>query len=507
MAPKTATKRVKAEVEILPVKEDLDEDIARLPDTSSDEGEDPSDIKGTNFVRGSFRVEEPVPESKPSPSSKAGTNGGTKKGNAVGIQRGTRSRNVALTSSTSSVGSAGSTKRKGEDQTPMLGKGQIDVFGDMRHGKKVKTKYGSKPEVRILVSKKKQKDKFKVYDQVDDSPQKSDTSKQLKVVSDIETSPESTPKRAKFKSTSDIDSPMPTGKEQKSLKKYDMDDLSDSDDVSAMRATKKLQLPPENATPEKQKEGFKAYAIGLEPDLISKAKSLIDKDRDELAPISQSMEEYDFSTMTQQARCPMCGTIVDPDEIRAYSKNGVMNIRIQEKFCRDHKTRTAQDDWEIKNYPTIDWGNLDTRIAKHHAFIKKLINGQHSYYRELMDDTVLGGKDRNLMKMTSNLTPGYYGARGLRIFSENIMRKFTPLLKKRLPHDPVMSARGFTAYVQSVLVPELVVRLIMEDMDVDVEKGREILADSVSAGELLNEEIKDVVTRKVVDSEGEDESD
>ena len=184
-----------------------------------------------------------------------------------------------------------------------------------------------------------------------------------------------------------------------------------------------------------------------------------------------------------------------------------MNIRIQEKFCRDHKTRTAQDDWEIKNYPTIDWGNLDTRIAKHHAFIKKLINGQHSYYRELMDDTVLGGKDRNLMKMTSNLTPGYYGARGLRIFSENIMRKFTPLLKKRLPHDPVMSARGFTAYVQSVLVPELVVRLIMEDMDVDVEKGREILADSVSAGELLNEEIKDVVTRKVVDSEGEDESD
>ena len=159
MAPKTATKRVKAEVEILPVKEDSDEDITRLPDSSSDEGEDPSDIKGTNFVRGSSRLEEPVPESKPSPSSKkpAGTNGGTKKGNAVGIERGTRSRNVVPTSSTSSVGSAGSTKRKGEDQTLLLGEGQKDVFGDVRRGKKVKTKYGSKPEVRILVSKKKQK--------------------------------------------------------------------------------------------------------------------------------------------------------------------------------------------------------------------------------------------------------------------------------------------------------------------------------------------------------------
>lgn len=502
MAPKTAAERAAEEVEKSPLKEEQEEDIFREPESCSDDDTKDDIIQG-EYIRGSANLDGAIPQKEGKPAAK----GATRTDDSSGIRKGARITRLPSSSSSSSIGSNSGTKRKSVEQTPKLEVGRTDVFGSVQPGKKAKKMYGSKPGVRIFVTKKKQKDKFKVYDHVEESPQKSDASKQLKVVSDIETSPETTPKRARLKPTSDIASPIPTKTEQKSLKKYHLDDLSDSDEDSAKRATKKHHLPWLEETPEKRKEGFKAYAIGLEPDLISKAKSLIDKDRDELAPVSQSMEEYDFSTMTQQARCPMCGAIVDPEDIRAYSKNGLMNIRTQEKFCREHKTRTAKDDWEIKSYPTIDWDSLDSRISKHHAFIKKLINGQHSYYRELMDDTVLGGKDRNLMKMTSNLTPGYYGARGLRIFSENIMRKFTPLLKKRLPYDPVMSARGFTAYVQSVLVPEVVVRLIMEDMNVDVERGREILADSVSAGELLNEEIKDVVTRKVVDSEGEDESD
>ncbi|KAK0126269.1 hypothetical protein ONS95_007881 [Cadophora gregata] len=506
MAPKTAAKWPTEEMKKAPTEEER-EDTFREPESSSDDGKD--DIIEGQYIRGSANLGDSISNSKSTPprTQYVAAKKATETDRSFGTRKETRGSKLPSSSSSSSIGSNGSTKRNGVEQIYKLEEWKTDDFGSVRRRKKVKTKYGSKSQVKILVSKKKPKDKFKVYGQMKDSPLKSETSKHLKVVSDIETSPESTPKRRKYKPSSDVDSPRPTKTEQKSLKIYDMDDLSDSDEGSAERATKKLRIPQLHESPAKQKEGLKDYAIGLEPDLISKAKSLIDKDQDELDPGSQSMEDYDFSTMTQQARCPMCGATVDPEDIRAYSKNGVMNIRTQEKFCREHKTRTAQDDWEIKSYPTIDWDSLDSRISKHHAFIKKLINGQHSYYRELMDDTVLGGKDRNLMKMTSNLTPGYYGARGLRIFSENIMRKFTPLLKERLPHDPVMSARGFTAYVQSVLVPEVVVRLIMEDMDVDVEKGREILADSVNVGELLSEEIKDVVTKRVVDSEGEDESD
>lgn len=207
-------------------------------------------------------------------------------------------------------------------------------------------------------------------------------------------------------------------------------------------------------------------------------------------------------TMTQRARCPMCKAHVSSDELRAF---GPMNIKKQERFCRSHRKREAEDEKELKGYPDIDWKNLDSRISKHHSFIKKLINGEESHYRDLLSEKVNAGKERTLLTTTTNLTPGYYGARGLRIISENIMRKFTPLLKKQIVQDRLMSSRGFTPYVQAVLVPEVAVLLIMEDMSVKTEEAREILNDSASVGELLNEEIREFVKKKVEVSEDSDD--
>jgi hypothetical protein len=262
-------------------------------------------------------------------------------------------------------------------------------------------------------------------------------------------------------------------------------------------------------SPEKPKDAFKSLNIGQHTDIVSKAQGLVDQHRDKFDLLSMDDEEEDdndFLTMTQQARCPMCNAHVSPDTIREYTKAGRMNIRTQERFCRAHRVKSAEDDWELQGYPEINWDKLDSRISKHHSFIKKMINGQESHYRNLLSEKVESGKDRNLMKMTSNLTPGYYGARGLRAISENIFHKFTPLLRKRMVQDPLMSARGYTAYVQTVLVPEATVLLIQEDMSVDAEKAREILSDSVEVGELLNEEIEDVVRKKVFDSAGSEDS-
>ncbi|KAL2064978.1 hypothetical protein VTL71DRAFT_4118 [Oculimacula yallundae] len=509
MASKTHAKRPAA-VQRSPMKEEIEEDVGRAPESSSDsENEpDPSEIKETNYTSASSRAVEPETPNELSSTKKGqaladrGTNEKSKS-----TRSGTRGAKAVPSPSNSSVSSRSGTKRKVEEQSTKLGGGNTDVFGSLVQSKKRVTKTYGNTKPKILVTKKKPKDKLKKYASAEDSPQKSETSKGLKILSDIESSPESTPKKASgLTRPADLGfTPTPT-KVEKSLRKYDMDDLSDSDEASAKEATKKLRLPAMDESPVKQTEGITAYTLDLGADLMSTAKSIIDKDRDELGPVSQDMD-YDFQSMTQRACCPMCGADVSPDEIRAHSKNGVMNIRTQEKFCRAHKMKTAQDDWEINSYPSIDWAKLDSRISKHHAFIKKLIDGESSHYRELWDNKVTAGGDRNLMKLTSTLTPGFYGARGLRMFSENIMRKFTPLLKKRAPQDPLISARGFAAYVQSVLVPEVAVQLIMEDMDVDVEEGRRVLSDSVEVGELLNEEIKDVVTRKVVDSDGDDESD
>jgi hypothetical protein len=207
---------------------------------------------------------------------------------------------------------------------------------------------------------------------------------------------------------------------------------------------------------------------------------------------------------TPFAQCPMCKQVVDPEHLKKF---GYMNTRMQEKFCQSHQKKSAYEEWKTKGYPDIDWTNLDSRIASHHSFIKKVITGADSHYRRVLEDNVRSGKERNLLKSTTNLTPGYYGNRGLRAISENIMQEFTPLLKKKAVKDKVMAARGVTGFVQSVIVPEVAVLLIKEDMDVEVEEARDILANSADIGELVHDEIRDVVTRRVNDSEAEDGSD
>jgi hypothetical protein len=89
--------------------------------------------------------------------------------------------------------------------------------------------------------------------------------------------------------------------------------------------------------------------------------------------------------------------------------------------------------------------------------------------------------------------------------SENIMHEFTALLKKKAVKDRRISSRGPTAFVQAVLVPEVAVLLIMEDMNVEVEEARDILEDSASVGELIHEEIRDVVKKRVEDSEDDED--
>lgn len=237
-------------------------------------------------------------------------------------------------------------------------------------------------------------------------------------------------------------------------------------------------------------------------DLIGAAREVISI-RGTIPRAAQTYED-DFPTMTQLARCPMCYQPVDSDALRAF---GTMNMRQQAKFCHSHQKKDAMETWELEEYPEIQWENLDSRIAQHYAFIKELVDGKDSHYRAILEETVKSGKDRNLLKSNSNLTPGYYGSRGLTEISESIMRRFTKQLKDRAPADPIMSARGFAGFVQSVLVPEVTVKLIMEDMSVDIERARKILIESVGVGELIHEEIKDVVTRTVDDSEDDDEYD
>lgn len=242
------------------------------------------------------------------------------------------------------------------------------------------------------------------------------------------------------------------------------------------------QKSAKESSDENAKVCFKAYSdLDIDNGLSSSADA-------NLLNIIKEKSDFRTENLLVTSHCPMCYEPVSPNDLRT---QGHMNTRRQEQFCLEHRKKSARKRWEKNRYPHIDWDSLDARISKHHKFLQKLINGKESYYRSLLQEKIDQGKDRNLRTATTNLIPGYYGPRGLRTISENLFRKFTPLLKKRIVQDRLIAARGYTPYVQSVLVPEVAVLLIQEDMQIALSEAREIMTESAAIGELLHEEIRE----------------
>ncbi|KAI2636044.1 RTC4-like domain-containing protein [Xylaria nigripes] len=204
--------------------------------------------------------------------------------------------------------------------------------------------------------------------------------------------------------------------------------------------------------------------------------------------------EIEEQESTKIPRCPICHQEVDRELLEKHSTHGKMNIKQQTAFCRLHKRKSAVDVGMNKGYPNIDWRILGDRCSAHQAFLQNILEGtQVSYYRNAMKDMVESGKNRTLLTSNDNFTPGYYGPRGLRVMTDFIMRTMSSVIRRRAVEDKLISARSYTGYVHIVLVPELAVRLIMEDMSVTEEQARDILTESAEIGELLHEEDRDII--------------
>jgi len=191
----------------------------------------------------------------------------------------------------------------------------------------------------------------------------------------------------------------------------------------------------------------------------------------------------------------MCNEPLDDNILETLPLRSGMNFDQQMKFCVAHRKISAGEDWKSRGYPDIDWQELDSRMVPHYPYLKAILEGKKSHFGDLLSKDIAAGKNRTLKKTEERLVPGYYGLRGLTAMSENIINEFSALLRSRSVQDRTISARGYTSFVQVVMVPELAVRLIMEDMKVEAEAARVILRDSMALGTLLNEEIADVVLK------------
>jgi hypothetical protein len=67
-----------------------------------------------------------------------------------------------------------------------------------------------------------------------------------------------------------------------------------------------------------------------------------------------------------------------------------------------------------------------------------------------------------------------------------ITRSCSEAIRLYAGSDKFIAARDVSGYVQMVLAPELATRLVMEDMNVDSERAREIMGASVNLGDLLS---------------------
>ncbi|KAI1813323.1 RTC4-like domain-containing protein [Poronia punctata] len=198
-----------------------------------------------------------------------------------------------------------------------------------------------------------------------------------------------------------------------------------------------------------------------------------------------------------KSKCPLCGQVVDSELLEKHTPAGPMSIKQQTQFCALHKRQSAMDLGRQRGYPEIDWDKLDMRCSAYQKYLGDILQGNaESHYRQVYKENVNSVKNRTTLQNRATLTPGYYGPRGVVVMTDFIIRKLSPLIRKRAVEDRLIAARSSMGYIQGVLVPELAVRLIMEDMSVNESRARGIMEESAELGQLLHDETKDVVTTK-----------
>lgn len=207
--------------------------------------------------------------------------------------------------------------------------------------------------------------------------------------------------------------------------------------------------------------------------------------------------------------CPMCGTSVPLTLLLAFTPNRPpsLSTRQQAAFCTHHRRFSALATSSALGYPAINWPQLPQRIATHFPYVARLLaapDSTPSHYRGVLAADVAAGRNRTLKQSIMGeeekvLVPGYYGARGARVMQERLLERFGDELRREAVRDAVVSARGVGGYVAGVLVLEVGLRLVGEDLGLEVEKegdgwmeqARRRMEESAAWGTLVNVEVEE----------------
>lgn len=159
--------------------------------------------------------------------------------------------------------------------------------------------------------------------------------------------------------------------------------------------------------------------------LSSVPEELATIDGEEIAQMITS-EDIVIPKRSSQPSCPFCKQPLEKDFLEEHTNiNKRLSIRQQAQFCKAHKKRTAEDEWERRQYPKIDWLNFHNYLNNFHDVLDDILQQKRvSFYRNAFEDVVRGRKNKTTRTVREGLldgnrieelTPGYYGSRGARM--------------------------------------------------------------------------------------------
>jgi hypothetical protein len=294
-----------------------------------------------------------------------------------------------------------------------------------------------------------------------------------------------------------------------------------------------LVLPKPQAPVFKAAKGADVFAFGQDADPAFQVQGGA-PDSPELSELSEpdsDVEEIDVSTLglpvpqkyVATRACDICGVnvplLLKQEFEDRYTHGKALDYKWQQRFCRHHKSETAKEVWTERGYPEIKWESLGERLGRHHDKLVAVLEGTtHSVYRDrlqkVLDSRATRSARTAYIKSVDSgsdggleIKPGYYGPRGEKVMTEHILSDFSRKLRDVAITDALVKASGIaggvSGFVQAVMVPEVAVLLVEEDMRVDAQQARTVLAESWELGELLNEEADEKV--ESVDSDDEEE--
>ncbi|KAK5092092.1 hypothetical protein LTR70_005057 [Exophiala xenobiotica] len=222
-----------------------------------------------------------------------------------------------------------------------------------------------------------------------------------------------------------------------------------------------------------------------------------------------TLEQNEASKLdSERVICPVCKrTSLKSSANFTTSTLRVLPLSKQQKFCYDHRIQDAKGKWAENGYPDIDFDTLSSAstLQKHLKALPSIVQRKKiSHYLTALDDAISAAKgNQTTIERYFNLTAittihnGYYGPRGAKIISQAISEDadVAKVLKKAIKSDKSFRLAGIGRAIDCVLLPEILVRLVMEDMSLGQGRGgragkaeeeaRKVLEESVDVGLML----------------------